>query len=259
MTTTPRAITNADGLNTFVHELPYVRRPILRFVRNASRLLPPGSRILDAGCGDAPYRTLFAHCQYLTADSAATDYHNFSKQKPDIICDIAHIPLEDGSLDAILCTEVLEHVPEPALVLAEFRRLLRPSGHLFLTVPLIWEVHEEPYDFYRYTPYSLGRLLSQAGFSIEFIRARHGRFWTLAHFVDEFGRQLQLQHFEEIASKLNFPVPKTVCHLGHKFSWLILCHVVTSCLARLDLRDRQRTFTLGYVVHCTIPLHSCAS
>src|SRR5438874_378316 len=102
-------------LDAFVDAFPYTRRPILRLVRFASQLLPPGSRVLDAGAGDAPFRRLFEHCQYITADFAATEYHDFSAHKPDIVCDLVKIPLPERSLDAVVCTEVLEHVPEQTM------------------------------------------------------------------------------------------------------------------------------------------------
>ena len=57
----------------------------------------------------------------------------------------------DGAFDAVLFTQVLEHVPEPARVLAELHRILRPGGTLYLTAPLVWELHELPHDYYRYT------------------------------------------------------------------------------------------------------------
>ncbi len=62
------------------------------------------------------------------------------------------IPLEDGSFDTVLMTEVLEHLEEPARGLAEAGRLLRPGGKLILTTPFMWPLHEEPRDFFRYSP-----------------------------------------------------------------------------------------------------------
>ena len=64
----------------------------------------------------------------------------------------------------MLCTQVLEHVAEPAAVLAELRRVLRDGGELWLTVPFVGELHEEPHDHYRYTSHGLRGLCERAGF-----------------------------------------------------------------------------------------------
>ena len=167
-------------LRRFLSSYPYERRTIWRFLRYATAQIDPGSLVLDAGAGDAPYRELFREYRYVTADFAATQYHDFARSGLDTICDLSELPFMSGSIDAIISTQVLEHVPTPAKVLGEFRRVLRAGGHLFLTVPLIWELHEMPYDFYRYTPFSLDRLLREAGFTVTFIEPRGGAYWALA-------------------------------------------------------------------------------
>ena len=171
-------------LRSFIRETPYEREPILQFLQEAARSLAPGSNVLDAGAGSAPYRELFAHCRYTTADFTQSFDHGWDASRPDIICDLAAIPLATDTLDAIVCTQVLEHVPDPAAVLSEFCRLLRPGGKLFLSVPLLWEVHEAPYDFWRYTPYSLRRLCTGAGLTVESLAPRGGRYRALACMID---------------------------------------------------------------------------
>lgn len=227
-------------LKAFVAQLPLVRRSIFRFIRQAARELPPGSRVLDAGAGDAPYRELFRHCEYRTADFAATAYHDFARTPPDIVCDLSAIPLPDGSLDTIICTEVLEHVPEPAAVLAEFRRLLVPGGHLFLTTPFFWGLHEQPYDFYRFTPYALDHLFTQAGFRVITISPRDGVFTTMA------------MHLLFLRSQ--WPLPSQGV-LGRGVRRLIrMCIAGLSVWAsQLDRFDHDRTITLGYSSHCVVP------
>ena len=98
----------------------------------------------------------------------------------DIIGSLQDLPVADASFDAVLCTQVLEHVADPLAVLSELRRVTRPGGQLLLTVPLVWPLHEEPYDFFRYTPHGLRHLLTAAGFEIVSITPRNGSFTTLA-------------------------------------------------------------------------------
>ncbi len=227
-------------LHAFVAEIPLVRRSILRFVRQAAEALPMGSRVLDAGAGDAPYRELFSHCDYLTTDLAATTYHDFSRRPPNIVCDLTAIPLPTASLDAILCTEVLEHVPEPTAVLAEFRRLLMPGGQLFLTTPFFWGLHEQPYDFYRFTPYALERLFTQAGFAVLTIRPRDGFFTTVA---------MQLIFLRRL-----WPLPSSKSLLGRVVGRLLRMWMtgLSRWASQLDRFDNDRLVTLGYMSHCIV-------
>lgn len=152
----------SGALRDFVAEAPVARAPHLDFLRTAAGLLPPGAEVLDVGAGDAPYRELFAAHRYRTSDWAGTTHA--PEGGVDIVAPAHDLPLEPGSLDAVVCTQVLEHVAEPGAALAEFRRVLRPDGWLFLTTPFVWYLHELPHDYYRYTPYGLRHLLEGAGF-----------------------------------------------------------------------------------------------
>ncbi|MEQ9324812.1 MAG: class I SAM-dependent methyltransferase [Polyangiaceae bacterium] len=148
------------------------------FVRDASSRLPPGSRVLDAGAGDCRYGRWFDGHRYESADLCTVD-------KPygelTYTCDLSAIPVNDGRFDAVVCTQVLEHVPEPETVLRELGRVLKPEGLLFLTVPLFYAEHEVPYDFQRFTRYGLERLLPLAGFEIERLDWLEGYLGTLSY------------------------------------------------------------------------------
>lgn len=149
-------------LRAFIAESPVAREPHVAFLRSAVADLPPGSTVVDVGAGDAPYRELFAAHDYRTTDWGGTFY---SPTTPvDIVAPAHDLPLEAGSVDAVVCTQVLEHLAEPVAALEEFRRVLRPSGLLVVTVPLTWYLHEVPHDFYRYTPYGLRHVMEKAGF-----------------------------------------------------------------------------------------------
>src|SRR5215216_6858267 len=135
-----------------------------RFLARAGAAVQPGQSVLDAGAGQAPYRDLFRHARYETADFVAVKGKKYVE--PDYVCDLAAIPVEDERFDHVLLTQVLEHIPEPATVLAELHRVLKPGGTLWLTAPLFYAEHERPYDFYRYTRYGLRHLLDQTGFEV---------------------------------------------------------------------------------------------
>jgi ubiquinone/menaquinone biosynthesis C-methylase UbiE len=80
----------------------------------------------------------------------------------DIVADIQDMKhVQDNSFDSILCTQVLEHVKNPFLAVAELHRVLKPGGKLFLTVPFLNNIHMEPHDYWRFTEFSIAHLLSE--------------------------------------------------------------------------------------------------
>ena len=129
--------------------------------------------LIDVGCGEQPYRAYCSHLKRIVAcDFDAARGH------VDFACPAHAIPVSDESFDAILCTEVLEHVPDPAAVWREFHRILRPGGKVLLTTPAYWPPHELPYDFYRYPEQGLRYLATSAGFEVQELWPRGGR-WAL--------------------------------------------------------------------------------
>jgi SAM-dependent methyltransferase len=118
--------------------------------------LPSKSLILDAGAGELKNKKLCSHLEYVSQDFGEYDGGGDGKglqtgkwdtNSIDIICDITEIPRPDHSFDAILCSEVLEHLPDPVLAIKEFSRLLKPGGKLILTAPFASLVHFAPYHF----------------------------------------------------------------------------------------------------------------
>ncbi|MBA3262243.1 MAG: class I SAM-dependent methyltransferase [Thermoleophilaceae bacterium] len=149
------------------------------FLAGAGQAVQPGELVLDAGAGRAPYRGLFAHAGYETADFLAVKGKKYTA--PDYVCDLAEIPVDDARFDHVVLTQVLEHVPEPAKVLAELHRVLKPGGTLWLTAPLFYAEHERPYDFFRYTQFGLRHLLESAGFEVLKIDWMEGYLGTLSY------------------------------------------------------------------------------
>ena len=156
-----------------------------QWVREKAGALAPGLRILDVGAGTCPYRPLFAHCEYRT--------HDFKKYKGvklgnttnyghiDYESEITKIPVPDQSFDVVLCTEVLEHVPEPIEAVREMIRILKPGGRLFLTAPLGSGLHQLPFHFYGgYTPEWYCYVAQKFGSEITEISPNGGFFKLLA-------------------------------------------------------------------------------
>jgi SAM-dependent methyltransferase len=118
--------------------------------------LPKGARLLDAGAGECQYKKFCSHLRYVSQDlaeytgggsSIGLQRANWDTSTVDIVCDITAIPEPDASFDAILCTEVLEHLPDPVSALRELARLLRPRGTLIITAPFCSLTHFAPYHY----------------------------------------------------------------------------------------------------------------
>jgi len=113
------------------------------------------ARILDVGCGSKPY-------SYLANDRIWFGIDIYQGPNVDLIIDgISSWHLEDGAFDAILCTEVLEHAVDPALVVGEMLRVLKPNGIALITTPFLYGVHGAPYDFRRYTSFGLIKIVDK--------------------------------------------------------------------------------------------------
>ncbi len=111
--------------------------------------------LLDLGCGDVP---LYEMYKDLTTDNICVDWSDSLHQNIylDHTANINDgIPLNDALFDTVLMTDVLEHISNPKLVMSEIARVLKPKGKLILTVPFFYWLHETPYDFFRYTEFSL--------------------------------------------------------------------------------------------------------
>lgn len=122
--------------------------------------------VLDVGCGEQPYRSLLTRAgSYQGLDIAEAD-DRFGYARDDTLYVSGYPwPVAGASVDLALCTEVLEHVLEPSLLLSEVRRCLRPGGRLLMTVPFAARWHFVPYDYWRFTPSGITHLLREAGFA----------------------------------------------------------------------------------------------
>lgn len=123
--------------------------------------LPPGARLLDFGCADVPYRGFFgADVGYVAADLPGNPHATLELNAD------GSVPLPDESFDAVLSTQVLEHVTDPALYLAESFRVLRPGGRLLLSTHGTFVYHPDPDDYWRWTCAGLQRIVREAGYEV---------------------------------------------------------------------------------------------
>lgn len=156
-----------------------------RWVHAKALTVPSGSRVLDIGAGTCPYRPFFVHCIYKTHDFKKYAGEKLGGTKEygsiDYESDISAIPVPDNSFDVIICTEVLEHTPEPIEAMREMTRILRPGGRLFITAPLGAGLHQIPYHYYGgYTPEWYRHFCKKFGLYVSEIIPNGGFFKLLA-------------------------------------------------------------------------------
>jgi ubiquinone/menaquinone biosynthesis C-methylase UbiE len=210
------------------------------WVAQIAASLKPGSRVLDAGAGECRYRELFAHCVYQSQDSAqyvgtaaGVLAETWSYGRLDYVCDITKIPADDASFDAVLCTEVLEHVPRPIEALKELSRILVPGGGLYLSAPLGSGLHQQPHHYYGgYTPHFYQTFMPECGLELRELRPTGGLMRNVAQETYRAGRVLAEKAPQELTPLARF----------------LLTDWLPRYLAKYDARICVEEFTLGYLV-----------
>ena len=205
-----------------------LRRWVLHFetsiedaVRKFAAELPDGARLLDAGSGEGVYRPFFKRQHYVGVDLGVGD-GTWDYSKLDALADLEALPFAGASFDAAVNIVTLEHVRQPARVLAEIARVLKPGAPFLIVVPFEWEVHQAPHDYYRYSRYGMAFLLIQAGFTQPKVDPVGGFFRLLAR------RALTGITFFPSLLWIPFALPGLLLPL-------------------LDSLDREKNFTLGYI------------
>jgi SAM-dependent methyltransferase len=187
-------------LGVLINPFFLARREIFKQISKYSGELT--GKILDVGCGSTPYKNLFKFSTYIGLEYDTPVARK--KQTADAYYTGNQMPFENESFDCILCTQVLEHVFEPEKFLRELSRVAKSDARMMLTVPFLWNEHEQPYDFARYTSFGLRDLMARNGWEIERSKKLNNGFLAI----------LQL---------LNAHIYSQCQRLGPKFGLLISC------------------------------------
>lgn len=162
------------------------------------------ARLLDLGCGEKPFQYLYGDC---VKESVGIDLpsspHN--RSDVDVFASGMALPFENESFDVVLCSEVMEHVPEPGLLLGEIFRVLSPGGKLILTTPFMVAEHETPIDYFRYTRYGLRFLLSKSGFTVDTLQPFGELFGVMSSVIV----QLQMKFWTFLANRVHLKILAT--------------------------------------------------
>jgi SAM-dependent methyltransferase len=209
--------------------------------RDLAVLLPQcRGLVLDVGCGAQPFRPLLGPgATYRGIDHARTAIHLGYSVPDTSYYEGDRWPIADDSVDAVLCTETLEHVPEPPAFLAEAGRCLKPGGRLLLTVPFAARWHYIPHDYWRFTPSGLERLLSDAGFERIAVFAR--------------GNAVTVACYKAMALMLPLLLPqrkKSLVRIALRAAGLLTSPILVllAGIAAISLRGQGGDDCLGYTV-----------
>jgi SAM-dependent methyltransferase len=228
----PRFTSTAKRLipSSLYDKLDPFEAAIEHFVHGVAAEIPAGKRVLDAGAGEGRFKALFAHTDYVGIDFALGD-RSWNYSKLDVLGRLEELPFPDLSFDHVVSIVVLEHTPQPGRVIEEFRRILKPGGMVHLVVPHMWEEHQRPHDFFRFTSGGIRYLLQSGGIRIRRIHPVGGFFWQL-------GRRLMgVLTFAQTGWRwLLFPVLAPVFGL-----------LLPLCCYYLDTLDQDRAYTLGFI------------
>lgn len=226
-----RHLFQPDWYSIVINPYFIVRRGLLKKVKGFAAADFSTKNILDLGCGLQPYRSLFKAASYVGID-IEDGGHDIQAKIVDKFYDGQTIPYVDNSFEVVICTEVLEHVPEPTKLLGEIKRVLKPGGRLLLSMPFVWYEHEIPYDFNRFTSYQQELIFKQVGLTISKIEGTTGVFRTCGQLISAF-------IFERLFTN-NKPLKA--------LSAVLLCFPVQVIFITLDFIFKNSWLTLNYVI-----------
>ncbi|PQP35667.1 hypothetical protein C6A37_01510 [Desulfobacteraceae bacterium SEEP-SAG9] len=198
-----------------------------------------GNLVLDAGAGECRFKSCLKNKTYVAIDAAWGD-STWNYSQLDAVGALDRLPFTSDVFDCVICTQVLEHVREPQLVLNELFRALKQGGLICLTAPQGWGVHQAPHDYFRFTNLALRYLLEKAGFENLSITPSCGYFSYLANRLTLFPKQL-FWHIKRRWLRITvFPV--------ELLSYFFFVLAFPLLLNAMDFLDRDRNYTLNYFV-----------
>jgi len=211
------------------------------WIASTLKKIPAGLTLLDAGAGESQFKKYCSHLNYIAQDfgqytgegEAGLQTGSWDNSKLDIVSDITAIPLENASVDAIMCTEVFEHIPDAVAAVKEFGRLVKPNGYLLITAPFASLTHFAPYHFASgFNRYFYEKHLPDNGFVIEDLQMNGNYFEYLA----QENRRIKRVAMQYAGKKINI-LDK------------IFIHGVLWTLQRLSKKGNRSSELLSYGVH----------
>lgn len=173
----------------------FIRLALFKAIKSYSNDISSG-RLLDFGCGSKPYKNLLHVDEYIGIDMENPG-HSHSNEDVDVYYDGKTIPFPDEYFDSLLCSEVLEHVFDIDNTLAELSRVLKPEAKGLITIPFVWNEHEVPNDFGRYSIFGITHILEKHGFRII-------RYTKTTHFIETVIQMAIVYIYQLLSTKNKF-------------------------------------------------------
>jgi SAM-dependent methyltransferase len=202
--------------------------------------LSPSMTLYDVGCGEKPFAS-FLKGKVAKHIGVDIDYGFYDKNYIDVIGSADNLPIPDGSADAILSSQVIEHLPNPEKSFAEAARVLKPGGLLFLSYPYLYPIHAPPYDFARLSRYALDTMLEAHGLELVERRALAGFWYMLGALMPVYLQGLPPVRALRIGKPLGWLV-RAWCLILHKFEEIALF------LMKKDVAAVRGAWTVTYVL-----------
>jgi len=202
--------------------------------------LSPSMTLYDVGCGEKPFAG-FLKGKVANHIGVDIDYGFYDKNYIDVIGSADNLPIPDGSADAILSSQVIEHLPNPEKSFAEAARVLKPGGLLFLSYPYLYPIHAPPYDFARLSRYALDMMLEAHGLELVERRALAGFWYMLGALMPVYLQGLPPVRALGIGKPLGWLV-RACCLILHKFEEVALL------LMKKDVAAVRGAWTVTYVL-----------
>jgi len=190
-------------------------------------------KALDLGCGNKPYRELFT---FPVTEYIGCDIIQSSGNRVDVICPATALNFDDGIFDTVFSTQVIEHVDDHQKMLSETNRVLKNNGHAIFTIPFNWELHEEPFDFFRFSKYGIEYLFKKHGFEVLKIKSNGGKWASIFQlFLNTLFSTRKYRTFRSILIK-------------HLFITFRFMYVYNKIAVWLDKKYFDDILTLNYLV-----------
>ena len=149
-------------ISLFMNPFYFARKGLYKNVKELSHKIV--GRTLDVGCGSKPYQNLYHSSEYIGLEFDTPE--NRRMKNADFFYDGQTFPFNKNEFDSVVANEVFEHVFTPDNFLDEIYRTLKKDGKLFMTMPFVWDEHEQPFDYARYSSYGIKATLEKHGFEI---------------------------------------------------------------------------------------------
>lgn len=202
--------------------------------------LSPGMTLYDVGCGEKPFAA-FLKGKVAKHVGVDVSYGFYATDDIDLVGSADELPIEDGSADAILSSQVIEHLPDPEKSIAEAARVLKPGGLLFLSYPYLYPIHAPPYDFVRLSQYALDAMLDRHGLELLERRALAGFWYMVGALAPIYVQGLPPARMRWLGKLLGW-IARTSCRYLHVIEGAVLR------LMKKDVAAARAAWVVAYIL-----------